>query len=705
MIFNDGYYHPLDREYGEIWTPEQHTPEMIEPIEKPIQKGDPNRLTSQDVGSSTLMLHAGTEDVKARIRHGLSRIELGFPGKGKSSQQALTPESFGKEERQAIRDLARINELKVSTHASIAIAGLAGFTQQGFAESSRQESLDEIKRAIDFAADASTGGAVVVHTGEFPRSIAGYYGKEGVRKDGAKFKEYEKEEQEAVHFLVDNHTGKIIDGVREDQVAWIPKQQVANGEKVWLQAPDKDTNKMDAMKFEMIKTYKDEIKNKFGETSKQYEKANALFREDRVPVYETDPQGNIQTELIRFSEFKKRKEFQNTDGTPNTEKAALEFFKMQQQTQMHQALGSAREFEQHYNDGMRDRERLKDTFNNFTSKKEEAMKDQNKYGQLLFETAARIRGRPVTTPEDKKMVQQLAQQMDHDPEGPEGFMSDRLADNERRIAYGRETSSGGRLQARRIQDQIMHTENIEEYGMKKSAITLAQAGMFAMDKTRATNKQLKQQGHEKIDPIYVSPENIFQNTFGSHPQELKQIIIKSREEMENRLVEQKKMNRQEAKKLAKKHIAGTFDIGHANIWKKYYEGTDKDFNKWLIDQAKDLIKGGFVKHIHITDNLGYHDEHLAVGQGTAPIKELVKELEKEGIKDVIVEPGSTNFMTMWPDSLKGLGSPIYAIDAPYQRGFDQIQQSHAGYINPPYFVTNTIYPSDEWRIWSGVPLE
>ena len=72
-----------------------------------------------------------------------------------------------------MRKLAEINEIQTSTHATVGIQGLSGFNQQQFTFSSEQQknSMDELKKAIDFASDASTGGAVVFHTGEGPRSM------------------------------------------------------------------------------------------------------------------------------------------------------------------------------------------------------------------------------------------------------------------------------------------------------------------------------------------------------------------------------------------------------------------------------------------------------------------------------------------------------------------------------------------------------
>ncbi len=697
MIFGDDHYHPLDREYGQVWTPDSS--EIIEPIEGPIQINK-NRLTTKDVGSSAAMMQPGAETLKGRIMHGVSRVELAFMGQGKGSKEGLTPESFGKEEREAMRDLARINDIKVSTHATIGINGVSGFSNQesGFNEAARKSALTEIQRAVDFAADASTGGAVVVHTGEFPRSIAAYYGDEGIKKQkDTKFTGYSEEEQKAIHYLVDDHTGKIISAVKEDEVAWVavPKKD-ENGKVQWMKEADFEKGSLREMEFEMIETYLKEIREKYKDKPEIVKRAEERFEDmKRVPIYKTDDDGNIQTELIKFSEFKR--DFKNPDGTVNTEKATIEFFKKQMEAQLHQSLGSAREFEQHYYDGIKDQKELEDKYELYEQYKKEVGGDVNKLKTWVM----------GAFPSSRRHLKA------EDVADPDKYIKERMSENERRIAYGRETSSHGRIQARQVQDRILHAMNIEEYAINKSADTVSDAALFAMERTKKANKELKKQGMEQIDPIYISPENIFQESFGSHPQELKKIIVESRKAMEKKLV-QSGYKEKEAEKLAEKHIAGTFDIGHANIWKKYYKGdpkktpeeNEKDFKKWIIDEAKDLIKGGFIKHIHIADNLGFHDEHLAVGQGSAPIKEFIEELEKAGLKDVIIEPGSTNFMSIWPDSIRAMGSPIYALQGVYaDRTFDQVHQAYAGQTPPPYFLVGESSPSEEWKLWSQTPLE
>src|SRR4030043_2407284 len=159
MIFETDYYHALDHRYKTEATDE-----------RPLAE-----ISIKDIGISAPPMSDQLQGLKSKIFQGASRVELGFTGAGKGSMQGqrTTPEMHGEEDREAMRDLAKINEIKLSTHASYGIPPLSGLDmRQGeFSDEQRQMALHEIKRAIDFAADTARGGAVVVHTGEFPRAI------------------------------------------------------------------------------------------------------------------------------------------------------------------------------------------------------------------------------------------------------------------------------------------------------------------------------------------------------------------------------------------------------------------------------------------------------------------------------------------------------------------------------------------------------
>ncbi len=213
---------------------------------------------------------------------------------------------------------------------------------------------------------------------------------------------------------------------------------------------------------------------------------------------------------------------------------------------------------------------------------------------------------------------------------------------------------------------------------------------FAMDKASETFGNLAMKSYDKFKdnaPV-IAIENMFQGFAFSRAQDMKKLVEKSRENFVEQLVSEKGIDEDDAKKIAEKHLGVTWDVGHLNVMKK--KGfTDKD----VIEETKIISKDkSMVKHIHLTDNFGYADTHLAPGMGNTPIKGILEELEKTGRFDEmrkITEAGafvqhfktSPHAMTM-----AAFGSPIYGMkSSPYWNQVMDMQGSYfGGYgtINP-----------------------
>ena len=159
------------------------------------------------------------------------------------------------------------------------------------------------------------------------------------------------------------------------------------------------------------------------------------------------------------------------------------------------------------------------------------------------------------------------------------------------------------------------------------------------------------------------------------------------------------------------------------MWRKYWQGdpkkslaeNDELFNKWSLEKVKDMTDAGIVGHVHIDDNYGYHDDHLAPGEGNAPIRAMIKLLKEEGYDgELIIEPGADyttdasgfhSVMKTWKDfglNVYGTGS---GVGGGKGRPWGQIQYNHFGANQPPYFVFGAYSPSEDFTLWSGVPLE
>jgi len=255
-------------------------------------------------------------------------------------------------------------------------------------------------------------------------------------------------------------------------------------------------------------------------------------------------------------------------------------------------------------------------------------------------------------------------------------------------------------------------------------------------------------------PLFLSMEHIFPERFGGHPQELKWLVQKAREKMveyitapemelgttykgkpalvknaEGELELRKQVNpwytpnisKEQAQKLAETHIKATLDTAHLNLWRKYFQPkpgatpdqNEKEFRHWYLTNVEDLAKEGIWGNLHLVDNFGYQDDHLAPGQGNAPIKESIRILKKHGYDGAMtVEPGADaqtdisdfhGLMKSW----RFFGSAIYGIGAPAasRQEFGAVQYSYFGQNQPPYFVFGTYSPSNDWTLWSQAPME
>ena len=136
----------------------------------------------------------------------------------------------------------------------------------------------------------------------------------------------------------------------------------------------------------------------------------------------------------------------------------------------------------------------------------------------------------------------------------------------------------------------------------------------------------------------------------------------------------------------------------------------------VLRTEEDLSKANMIGNVHLADNYGYHDEHLAPGMGTTPIKEAVKIMRKYGYKGALtVEPGadaSTDLGDFWGlmKTWRLFGSPVYGAHGPTRMdvpkaSWTDVQYSYFGQTRAPYYVFGAYSPSQDWTLWSQVPFE
>ncbi len=630
-------------------------------LDQPKESYGQNPYISE-VGAATNPMQHQTEALKARIFEGVNITEFGFMGKGKGNREQFTPESFGREERQDMRDLLEFNKVTATTHATPAAGPLSGFSNRGFNDEQREDTLNEINKAIHFAADASTGGAIVVHTGEWQRPISETYGKKG-------FKGYPDEDRRASILLADKRTGEFISDIRKDEILYEPEyEEDEKGE--WT-----DIN---------------------GKVIPRDASVERLFQ--RVPKWNPDGT-DFKVKSVEWPELEKRAEKWNEEHPDEQRTPAEMFARIRLENQILQAKGSSLFHARQYEDDRDERDK--------------AVKALEIYEKIEKAT-------------DEKEKWRLKQQLDRDYLGggiiskvvpvdakyPSEHLKKYIKKREEDMRFIHEASASADAQAMQLSEKLKHLATVEETGISRTADTIARAGIYTMERSRE-HPELK-------EPLFIAPEAYDPKLYGTHPDEIRKIITESRKEMVNQLMGPRyKYSKEKAKEEAKKHIKATFDIAHINEWRRYYErkpgesleDLDKRFDRWAVNEAKKLAQEGIIGHIHISDNFGFGDEHLTPGQGNAPIKEFIKEMKKAGLNKFLVETGSFNPTTALTDTWSFLGSPVYSISTPgVPHTWTDIRHSYFGKTGRPYNIVGEFGKtiSEDYigsPFWTGMPLE
>ena len=505
------YMGSFDR-YG--FTP-VYGPEFEEVSPEPSEKKEPlTKLPPNRIGISANPFARPIDALQQRLREGASKVELAFMGAGKGNKQAFTPESIGKVERRALKDLAKINEAEVTTHATTSVMGFSGLTNEGFSEKARYMALKEIAKAIDFAGEATNGGAVVVHTGEFPRNLEE---SEIEVKNGKLIPKFlsmpmsitnenieEELAKDRVVYFVDEKTGQVS-GVKMDTPIEIPEVEemtipVNGGEKLSLQ---KWKEKKNGMKVKVPVIKEKPLYEIWKEAVEKYK--------DKIEKGELRPEGALM--LYIKQDVLKGYEAESQRFLKQIEKAKEKLNRLLEERE--HLLKMKEKFE---------KEGKKDVW--------ERMYVEESEGPLL----------PPKAIHKLDAIEKQIEETVHEIKWMDDYAT----------RYG--------MSKENALKELKRKTSLRDFALEKSADTIARAGIMALEKT----KQMKKKEPD-FKPLFIAPENLFPDTYGSHPDELATIIEKSRKKMKEYLVKMKKMNPKEAEKYAKQHIKATLDIGHLNL--------------------------------------------------------------------------------------------------------------------------------------------
>jgi sugar phosphate isomerase/epimerase len=513
--------------------------------------------------------------------------------------------------------------------------------------------------------------------------------------------------------MVDDRTGKVITEVRKSMVVYEPKFKMTTDENGVERYIDKDGKMLDETNIE------------------------DLFR--RVPEWDssrTKFQSKKRTWDYfvkisnRWNEENKRLHPLTGEQIPWTPEEM--FFRKQIESRILQSRGSSLYHGRDYDNLIHDREVLLKSLK-YYEKVEKDMPEDELY---------KLEGHPV--PGLKSHWGREAQEfVASERKTPTQKIKEALKNVELQMKYTHEASAAADAQSDDLLESLHHVVPVERYAKEKSSWSYAEAGILAWEQTHDNP-------HAKKD-VFVAPENLFPEMgYGTHPEELIELVTKARARMvemltakeiqnpnELRYIDEEHggqrllhkinnpyftgMNEKEAEEIASKHIRATFDTQHLGMWWKHFQPLPGEkyaerkarFDGWYKEMVDKMIDKDIIGHVHAVDAMGGGHHHLPVGQGNIPVKWALERLKEKGFKGSMISEGHEEDSRFGKGrqaaiSWRNLGSPYvgkgYSIAAPSQ-AFSGIHQSYFRNMQSPYFIFGAYSPSNDWQLWSQVPME
>ncbi len=558
-------------------------------------------------------------ELTSRLNQGLKAVEIGAMNQRLLDQVPL--EHFNE-----IRRLNKLTGAEATLHAPIQDLDLAGFTQQGWNEYERKESVEKLKSVIDRAHQMDINGniPITVHAGGFP---AQKWQKEGLY-EGGEIQEGQKplQDQRSEMVIVNQDTGQMQsvrykekDYISGRKVAWTPEYSMDN-----LNRTSWDEEKLRIMQW---KKDMNEVQDRF----------DALHRQ--------------KLELLKSAEGKKL-----LTENEKKELAALSA----EEERMHNYRGELYTHIRSLTEDMYSR------YKKFGTEESEAEQKQHK--QLFEHVINRM-------DEDEKKAEKIRGELSKNNEKFRKAKTESEAEeiiNERRKlirTHSEIVYDQSEVVARAIEDLPPPKTwvPVDEFAKEKVSNSVTEAALYAYKK------------YGEKAPI-ISVENVYPEFALSRADSLKETVELAKKNFAKQLQDKERLSKNKAEEIANKIIGVTWDVGHIYMLKKHGY-TDEDIKK----EAEKI--GKHVSHIHLTDNFGFEDSHLPPGEGSVNIKEQLGEIEKSLTKEqkermkAIVEAGEfvANFKeTPHLYALSHLGSPLYSEDlGPTWEG---IWETHGNYM-------------------------
>ena len=545
------------------------------------------------------------------LNSGMKNVEVG----------AIQPDVFETIPEQhfdEMRRMAKLTESKVSVHAPI--VDPAGFDQQGkWTEETRQENENYIKSIIDRSHILDPDGNVPVNM----HTTAGMPGSTTALDEDGKPLRYEKDVWEDVR----NRHNEIVDKriVHKKGEEVIKMMHIVDQDKGQITPVQRETLHYIQEDREYSVNERLDMINK---TTWDQEKLQLMSHQKAKQELE-----HMNERIMKNYDYIKltmKAQDSNRGVQTMSKDEAEEFERMNSQLELNQK--QIHEYDVHLASGLNTLHHKYKKYHKVPEKSYEKKdheenlefieKAKNEYSEIAKVNKELNRTKDQNTPEFKKEAKK--------------FM---MMQNE---IHDRVLSHLSDLDA----PELFITA--DEFARKKTVDTVANAAKYAYKK------------YGENAPI-IALENVMPTMVLSRGDSMKKLMNETRDKFAKELVKDKKLKPKKAKKIAERMIGATWDVGHIHQLRK--QGfSDKE----IVAETKKIAKD--VKHVHLTDNFGHADSHLALGMGDVPIKEHLRELEKSEAKErrhIVESSGYAAQFKASPTlpSLEAMNSPVYTYDA------------------------------------------
>jgi hypothetical protein len=548
-------------------------------------------------------------------------------------------------------------------------------------EEKRQHDLQEVKEAIKFIADVAGGGGVDIWSQEFSRNIvdADWNNREGKWK-GA-FKAYTGEEKFATEVLVDKRTGQLVHEVKHSSDFYEPEFLTANSDG---EGTDVNGNRVTIKKGDYV--------TQDGRWINPTDREQLLQRQ---PIW--DPTNKqFKTRKVEWKEV-----VQRTDDFRERFKKDIEpgeyAYKLMLENRWLQARGSSLFHTQRYESELKQLDALE------KAKKHYDMLEANTPEDEMYKLMK----------EDPALMHAMGSEfMQGDMKKPTEIISKHIENLKHTLKHIHEASASADAQARELAETMDEgVTSIKKFAKEKAIESYSELGLAAYQESH-TNKNADR-------AVHVGPEIGWPTGYGGHPEEFIELIKESRKKMAEKLAAEEGMSKEEALNVAKEHIKGTFDTGHMGMWlqhfqKKHPQESEQEklgrFKNWYMEMVAKMQKEEVIGGVQAVDSAGTAHEHLPAGQGILPVVEAVDYLRSHGFTGFVVSEGHGEEQfgrgRIMLETWRAFGSDIVGSYFEGQRPTRWMDNpEYLGGMNPPPYVLGQYRPTDDWTLWSGVPLE